>query len=242
MQNSWSADRQARVINVFALNADSGLYRHVATLAASGGDSLGAFGISGRRVMAGCGGEVCYFELPDSLALPASHPGSLLRRHTHGLDAERRQPLRQRTQRRAARCLRQAETLSPATHAATLNASNWRNQSIQADISLIAFNGMDRWFGLATRRSNSANYYYVSVRNSGSVSLRRKVDGVIRAIASAPLTVIPGRTYKLRLESIGTRHRVYVDGVLLLDADDGALAIRARRAADASIPPRISTT
>ena len=120
--------------------------------------------------------------------------------------------------------MRQAETQSPATHVATLNASNWRNQSIQADIKPLAFNGMDRWFGLATRRSNSSNYYYVSVRNSGSVSLRRKVDGVIRAIASAPLTVIPSRTYKLRLESIGTRHRVYVDGVPLLDADDSSLA------------------
>ncbi len=62
------------------------------------------------------------------------------------------------------------------------------------------------------------------MRNSGSVSLRRKVGGVIRAIASAPLTVIPNRTYKVRLESIGTRHRVYVDGVPLLDADDDSLA------------------
>ena len=32
------------------------------------------------------------------------------------------------------------------------------------------------------------------------------------------------RTYKVRLESIGTRHRVYVDGVPLLDVDDDSLA------------------
>ena len=71
MQSGWSADRQAGVINVFAFNNDTGLYRQVATLTASGGASLGTFGISGRRVMASCGDEVCYFELPASLAQPA---------------------------------------------------------------------------------------------------------------------------------------------------------------------------
>ncbi len=119
--------------------------------------------------------------------------------------------------------MRQAETQSPATHTAILNASNWSNQSIQADIKPKAFNGSDRWFGLATRWRNASNYYYVTVRSSGMVSLRRNVNGVFREIASAPLPVILSRTYKVRLESIGTRHRVYVDGVPLLDADDNSL-------------------
>jgi len=224
MQGSWSADRQANVINVFARNSDSGLYRHVATLAASGGESLGAFGISGRRVMAGCGEEVCYFELPARLALPLRIQETFAGTTPAGwtVSAGSRFGI---VRHGVGQVLRQAETLSPATHSALLNASNWSNQSIQADISPIAFNGNDRWFGLATRRSNSSNYYYVSVRNTGSVSLRRKVNGVIRAIASAPLAVTLNRTYKVRLESIGTRHRVYVDGVPLLDADDDSLAI-----------------
>jgi hypothetical protein len=223
MQNSWSADRQANVINVFAINSDTGLYRHVATLTASSGESLGSFGISGRRVMAGCGNEVCYFELPASLALPARiqevFPGSTPTGWT--LSAGSRFGI---VNTGVSRVLRQAETLSPATHTATLNASNWSNQSVQADISPRTFNGSDRWFGLATRWRNASNYYYVTVRSSGRVSLRRNLNGVFREIASAPLTVILNRTYKVRLESIGTRQRVYVDGVPLLDADDDSIA------------------
>jgi hypothetical protein len=224
MQNSWSADHQANVINVFLINNDTGLYRHVATLTASGGESLGAFGISGRRVMARCGDEVCYFELPeDSLALPARIQEVFAGNTPTGwtLSAGSRFGILRTS---VSQVLRQAETQSPATHTARLDASNWSNQSIQADIQPNSFNGADRWFGLATRWRNAANYYYVTVRSSGRVSLRRNVGGVFRELASAPLSVTLNRTYKVRLESVGTRHRVYVDGVPLLDADDDSLA------------------
>ena len=43
-------------------------------------------------------------------------------------------------------------------------------------------------------------------------------------MASAPFAVALNRPYRLRLESIGTRHRVYMNGVPVLDADDTALA------------------
>lgn len=222
MQNSLSPDRQANVINVFALNNDTGLYRHVATLAASGGDSLGAFGISGRRVIAQCGDQVCYFELPASLALAARIQDTFSGSAPTGwtLSAGSRFSI---FRSGVSQVLRQVDT-GPTTHSAVLDASNWSNQSIQADVKPTAFNGTDRWLGLATRWRDASNFYYVTVRNSSSVSLRRIVNGVIREIASAPLTVIRNRVYKVRLESIGTRHRVYVDGLPLLDADDSSIA------------------
>jgi hypothetical protein len=222
MQNGWSADRQAIVINVFALNNDTGLYRQVAVLTASGGESLGNFNLSGRRVMARCGEEVCYFELPGSLALPARiqevFPGTTPNGWT--LSSGSRFII---TSNGVSNVLRQTEIQSGATHTATLDASNWTNQSIQADIRPTAFNG-NSWFGLATRWRNASNYYYVTVRNSGVVSLRRNVNGTFRELAAAPLPVILARTYKVRLESIGTRHRVYVNGEPLLDVDDSSIA------------------
>ena len=223
MQNNWSADRQANVINVFAINGDTGLYRQVATLTASSGESLGSFGVSGRRVMAGCGDQVCFFELPASLALPARIQETFSGTTPTGwtLSAGSRFGI---IRTGVSRVLRQAETQSPATHTAMLNASNWSNQSVQADISPWSFNGSDRWFGLATRWRNASNYYYVTVRSSGRVSLRRNLNGVFSEIASAPLSVTLNRTYKVRLESFGTRQRVYVDGVPLLDADDDSIA------------------
>jgi len=221
-QQNSNFDRDAGVINVFA-KAANGTYDHVATLVSSNGASLGDFGISGRTVIAACGdGEACYFELPTSLAQPArvqdTFPGSTPTGWT--LSAGSQFSI---VQSGASRVLRQAETASPATHTALLTASNWTNQSIQADIRPTAFAGNDRWVGLAAHYRDAGNFYYVTLRSSGSVALKKIVNGVFSTIASAPLEVSINRTYRVRLESVGTRQRVYVNGVPMLDADDAAI-------------------
>ena len=221
-QQNSNYDRDAGVINVFA-KAANGTYDHVATLVSSNGASLGEFGISGRNVIAACGdGEACYFELPASLTQPArvqeTFPGSTPTGWT--LSAGSQFSI---VQSGASRVLRQAETASPATHTAVLTASNWTNQSIQADIRPTAFAGNDRWVGLAAHYRDASNFYYVTLRSSGSVALKKIVNGVFSTIASAPLEVSINRTYRVRLESVGTRQRVYVNGVPMLDADDAAI-------------------
>jgi hypothetical protein len=70
---------------------------------------------------------------------------------------------------------------------------------------------------------DTSNYYYVKVDGAGLVTLRRKAAGVITTLASARAAIALNRPYRLRLESIGTRHRVYVDGIPLLDVDDAKL-------------------
>jgi hypothetical protein len=221
-QQNSNFDRGAGVINVFA-KAANGTYDHVATLVASDGASLGDFAISGRNVIAACGdGEACYFELPASLTQPArvqeTFPGSTPTGWT--LSAGSQFSI---VQSGVSRALRQAETASPATHTAVLTASNWANQSIQADIRPTAFNGNDRWVGLAAHYRDASNFYYVTLRSSGSVSLKKIVNGTFSTIASAPLEVSINRTYRVRLESVGRRQRVYVNGVPMLDADDTAI-------------------
>jgi hypothetical protein len=104
-----------------------------------------------------------------------------------------------------------------------LNDSNWQNQAIEADITPRVFNGNDRWAGLMTRYRDAQNYYYLTLRSSGSVHLRRMAGGQFVELARAPVNVLIGRPYKLRLESIGTMHRVYLNGELLLDVDDATL-------------------
>ena len=69
------------------------------------------------------------------------------------------------------RVLRQSDTVSPITHAAVLDASDWTNQSVQADVRLLAFGGTGNWSGLATRYRGAGNHYSVRVRNSGVVTL-----------------------------------------------------------------------
>ncbi len=126
----------------------------------------------------------------------------------------------------AGRVYRQSNTtLGLLTHAAVFSSTHWTNQSMQADIRPLAFNGNDRWVGLATRYRDAANYYYVTLRGSGSVQLKRMVNGAFSTIASAPIAVNTNRTYRLRLESTGGNHRVFVDERLVLDADDDSLKL-----------------
>jgi hypothetical protein len=221
MQRNWNAEREAYVINVFRKNTGE-LYEHVATLVASDGGSLGNFGISSRRVMASCGNEACYFELPSSLNQPAPIQHTFAGATPAGWTTSAGSAF-SIVQRGVTRVLRQADTTSPATHAAVLDASNFRNLSVQADVRPLAFAASDSWHGLATRYRDAGNFYFVMVTGS-EVSLRRAVNGVVSIVSSVRVTTALNRQFRLRLESIGTRHRVYLNGLPVLDADDTAIA------------------
>jgi hypothetical protein len=121
------------------------------------------------------------------------------------------------------RVYRQTSTVSNA--AALWNNSDRTNQSIEADIKPTAYASTtgDKWFGLVTRYTDAANYYYITIRNNNTLLLRRMVNGTFTTLASTNLTVTLNRSYRVRLESIGTRLRVFVDNQLLAEASDDAL-------------------
>jgi len=221
MQVNWNAEREANVINVFQKTA-SGPYEHVATLVSSDGSNIGNFGISSRRVVANCGGEVCVFDLPSNFFQPApiqqTFAGAVPAEWTTSAGSAFAI-----AQRGVGRVLRQSDIASPATHFAVLDDSNWSNESIQADVRLLS-SSSGSWHGLATRYRGAGNYYYVRVDTSGVIQLKRALAGVFSAIATAPVTITANKPYRLRLESIGTRHRVYVNGAPVIDADDSSIA------------------
>jgi hypothetical protein len=221
MQRNWNAEREAYVINVFRKSGTEP-YEHVATLVSSSGESLGNFGISSRRVIASCGNEACVFELPASFTQPAPVQHTFAGATPAGWTTSAGSAF-SIARRGVSNVLRQADTASLATHTAVLDASNWTNQSIQADVRPLSFAG-NGWHGLATRYRDAGNHYFVALSSNGVASLNRAVGGAFSLIASAPVAVPLNRPYRLRLESIGTRHRVYVNGAPLLDADDTALA------------------
>jgi hypothetical protein len=122
----------------------------------------------------------------------------------------------------ASRVYRQASLAGEAT--SVLSNSDWTNQAVQADVRPSAFSGNDRWFGLAVRRVDAANYYYLTVRSSGVVQLKKMVNGVFQTLASANLPISAGTDYRLRLEAIGTTLRAYVNAEELLEAIDSSLS------------------
>jgi hypothetical protein len=212
---SW--DRGVYVINVFRAQPGGG-YQHVAVLAPRNGGSVGdSIDIGGNTVVASGNGLVYVFQLPASFTTPAPRydnfetatatnwtplPGSQFVVVASG----------------ANRVYRQSNTAGDAR--ALLGDTAWTDQAIEADIKPTLFDGNDRWAGLLTRYQDAQNHYYVALRSSGLVQLRRMRAGMFSTIAQAPLPVRINRSYRVRLESIGSVHRVYVDGQLLIDADD----------------------
>jgi hypothetical protein len=96
------------------------------------------------------------------------------------------------------------------------------DQVVQTRARATAFEGQDRWFGIAARYTNESNYYYLAVRNSNTVSLRKLVNGAITVLGTATLTVTPNTWYDLRLDAVGNELRAFVNGVQVLQTTDAS--------------------
>jgi len=120
------------------------------------------------------------------------------------------------------RVLRQSSLAGDAK--AYITAIDWTDQAIEADIRPTEFNGADRWFGLSARRVDDRNYYYVTFRQPGVVSLRRMRNGVVTVLASdnAGAPFVPGRSYRVRLEAVGDQLAVFLNGFPVTHVKDSA--------------------
>jgi hypothetical protein len=228
-QRNYRYDRKGYVIQLFRVNDDAvHSQTHLATLTPRNGNFLGhLLDSSGNRVIVNGYGDtwgdnnVRIFELPASFETPAVQVHDFETPSAGAAWQPAAGSTFSVTRVGTSSVYRQASTVgAPASF---LPTSNSRNQSIQADVTLRSFSGNDRWIGLATRRSDDRNYYYVTFRTSGALELKRMVNGTFTTIASAPATLTVGRKYHLRLESIGTLQQVYLDDRLVLSVRDRML-------------------
>jgi hypothetical protein len=117
------------------------------------------------------------------------------------------------------------------------NGTGWANQIVEGDMRATTFvPDMDDWFALGARYTDLSNHYYVTFRNSGALWLRKVVGGTFSTLDSTTIPIATGTTYRVRLEAIGTSIKVYVNGVLQLEATDsahssGGVVLRTYRAA-----------
>jgi hypothetical protein len=230
-QRRFSHDLGAMVYHGFRAN-EEGRYEHAFTLTSGDGSALGArLDVQGRRVIVGSPGytpetgannDVHIYELPEE----GPYAGTVIMDHFVGNSAYsyeqnasgdfvlandgNRTVFRQRYLGGEARAIHEV--------------SNRVDGSIQVNVRPRAFEGRDRWFGVISRFADERNYYYVTVRSSGRIDLKRMAGGSFTTLASAPMSVTLLRNYRLRLESIGAQHRVFVDDELVLEARDETLA------------------
>jgi hypothetical protein len=218
LQHAWSHDRNASVINVFQRRDDAG-YQHVAVLAAKNGESLGReIAISGRRVLVGDNGNglVHYFLIPANLTAPARVQDAFDSGDGTGWTPTAGSEFGT-APRGVTRVYRQTNAAIEAR--AVLDDSDYTSQAIEADLRPISLAVSGSGVGLVTRYQGAHNFFDAILRGSGRVELRRMAGGTLRVLASATFPVATRRNYRVRLESIGTLHRVYIDGRLIVDAD-----------------------
>ena len=227
LQRIDDIDRAALVVNAHRRNA-AGSYEHAAILAPRGNGSLGeGLAVSGRRVMAGG-----YYDFHTSntavyaFDLPESFEPERIRQHTFESGNANGWTPAAGSQFTVAttgvnRVYRQSSLSGDAR--AVLDTSEGTDQAIEADILPTAFSGNDRWAGLAVRYVDSSNYYYVTLRSSGSIQLRRIVNGAFSTLAQRAVPVVAGTNYRVHLQALGENLRVYLDGRLVLWTEDAAL-------------------
>ena len=116
------------------------------------------------------------------------------------------------------RVFRQSGTSSDAR--ALTGSTSWTDYSVQARVKVTAFNGTDRFAAVLARVQGSTSYYYLTLRSSNRIELKRLVSGSSTVLDSAPLSVTTGTYYTLKLEVAGTTLRGSVNGVLLTEATD----------------------
>jgi hypothetical protein len=100
------------------------------------------------------------------------------------------------------------------------------NQEINARIRLDSFAASQQgaWFGLLGRYVDARNHYYVTVRSTGQIQIRKIVNGVITTLGTASFTAVPGRYYDFRFLLINDQLHLYVDRALVVTAHDRDIA------------------
>jgi len=100
------------------------------------------------------------------------------------------------------------------------------NQELNARMRLDAFAASQQgaWFGLLARYVDERNHYYVTVRSTGQVQIRKVVDGVVSVLATASFSAMRGQYYDVRFLVINDQLQLYVDQRLVATAHDHDIA------------------
>jgi hypothetical protein len=218
VQVGWNINRRTDVAYLYRIR-EGFHFDHIGVFATDGPNGISTARLAADRIVALQQGRPLVYNLPASFEVPALVqddfqsgaaaqwtvlPGSQFTVASNGTTQVFRQS-------------------SLGGDAGAVFSTSLTHQSVSADIRPTAFNGPDRWFGLMTRYADNANYYYVTVRSSGLISLRRMYRGAVTQLASLPLDVSAGQHYRITLESSGSYHAVYVDGVLIMQRYDKGL-------------------
>ena len=90
----------------------------------------------------------------------------------------------------------------------------------RARLDAYGVSGAGAWFGLIARWRGSGTHYYMTLRSTNRLEIRKQVAGAITTLVSVPFTTQPGRFYDLEFSVRRDELHAYVDGVLVAQAAD----------------------
>lgn len=105
----------------------------------------------------------------------------------------------------------------------TFGSNNWTDYSVEAAIRPTDFKPPKDGTSFAAlygRWQDESHWYYVVLRNTGVLELKRNNANTYTLLASKKMAVTPNAWYKIRLQMIGSSLKVYVDGKSVLSATD----------------------
>ena len=217
----FDRDNQPSVLNVWRRRADAG-YEHVAALVHRGNaewpgpvyeQSTSNVAIHNGTVLAtdAYNRVVYHWELPGTTAPAPRQETFNVGLATNWTTSAGSQFTVLRGDR--SRVLRQSQTAIDTR--ALYEPADWTNQAIEVDVKAAQFANDTAAISLITRWQGPDNFYEF-VYGPQRFEFRRMASGTLRTLYSVPGPWLnfmqPGRNYRLRLESIGTRHQFFIDG------------------------------
>jgi hypothetical protein len=99
------------------------------------------------------------------------------------------------------------------------------NQELITRMRVDAFSASQQgaWIGLLARYVDANNFYYVTIRSSGQIQIRKRVNGVNSVLASANFSAVIGQYYHVRFLVINDQLQLYVNHALVATAHDRAI-------------------
>lgn len=101
--------------------------------------------------------------------------------------------------------------------------SGWEGYYVQADITPLS---SEDSVGIAGRVQNESNYYALrwNAAAGGTLDLVKAENGADHILHSIPYNMEAGNTYTLRLNLVGDKLSGYVNGIKMIQAEDGTFA------------------
>jgi hypothetical protein len=115
---------------------------------------------------------------------------------------------------------RQAATAAFAT--ATLDASDWVNQALEAEVGQTSNTSTQGYVAVGVRWDGAASGYFARIRNDNTLQLVKRIDGIETVLGASQSARYAGR-HRLQIEARDRLLTVYLDGVRTLTAFDASL-------------------